>query len=160
MTELNTSDVLFLCTGNAARSVIAAAALSARRPDLRVGSAGTLAVDGQPMSWRTRAALEDIGVAPPPHRSRQCVAADVDGATLIVGLAPEHVAWVRREHPRAAERTGTLRRLCTGTPTSLAAVDLEAWEEIADPAGGELEVFLACAREISGLVDQLAARLG
>ncbi len=152
--------VLFLCTGNAARSVIAAAALSARRPDLRIGSAGTLAVDGQPMSWRTRAALEEIGLAAPPHRSRQCATSDVEGAALIVGMAPEHVAWVRREHPHAAERTATLRRLCAGSPTRLAAVELEPWEEIADPGGGEVEAFLACAREISVLVGQLAARLG
>ncbi len=155
----STSDVLFLCTGNAARSVIAAAALSARRPDLRVGSAGTLAVDGQPMSWRTRAALEEIGVAPPSHRSRQCCRADLDGAALVVGLAPEHVAWVRREHPVAASRTGTLRRLCRDGDAGLEHVELEPWEEVADPGGGELDVFLTCARDIAGLIDQLAARL-
>ena len=94
--------VLFLCTGNAARSVIAGAALQARLPDLEIETAGTLAIDGQPMSWRTRAALEHVGLAAPAHRSRQATARDVERAELVIGLAPEHVAWVRREYPPAA----------------------------------------------------------
>jgi protein-tyrosine-phosphatase len=35
------SSILFLCTGNAARSVIAGVALRQRRPDLDVETAGT-----------------------------------------------------------------------------------------------------------------------
>ena len=49
--------VVLLCTGNAARSVMAGAALAAHLPDWHVTTAGTLVVEGQPMSWRTRAAL-------------------------------------------------------------------------------------------------------
>ena len=53
--------MVFLCTGNAARSVMAGAALAALLPDRPVRTAGTLVVEGQPMSWRTRAALESVG---------------------------------------------------------------------------------------------------
>ncbi|MBI2708417.1 MAG: hypothetical protein HYX34_01780 [Actinobacteria bacterium] len=165
------SSVLFLCTGNAARSVIAGAALAAKLPHLPVSTGGTLVIDGQPMSWRTRAALRAVGLDPPPHRSRQCTAADLEHATLVVGLAPEHVAWVRREHPAAADRTGTLKRLARDLPAvpgalaervaalRLAGIGLEGWEEVVDPGGGDAEEFEACAHEVVALVDRLAETL-
>jgi protein-tyrosine-phosphatase len=168
-------DVLFLCTGNAARSVMAGAALRHRRPELHVETAGTLSVDGQPFSWRTRTALEEVGLAWPAHwprhASRQVRRSHLHRAELIVGLAPEHVTWVRREHAEVAARTATLIRLTKelappAAPLAervaaldLASVTLEDWEEVVDPGGGEVDVFIACAREIVVLVDRLAELL-
>jgi len=163
--------VVFLCTGNAARSVMGGAALAAHLPHWTISTAGTLVVEGQPMSWRTRAALEGVGLDAPAHRSRQATAAELAGAALVIGLAPEHVAWVRRTHPEAAGRTGTLRRLARdlappppGLDARVAAlglghVELEPWEEIVDPGGGDADTFAACAVEVTDLVARLAPRL-
>ncbi len=162
---------MFLCTGNAARSVMGGAALAAHLPDWHVTTAGTLVVEGQPMSWRTKAALESVGLAVPSHRSRQATAAELDHAVLVVALAPEHVRWVRRTHPPAAARTATLRRLARDLPEHgaplpervaelrLADVELEDWEEVVDPGGGDAEVFATCAAEVVDLVARLAPRL-
>lgn len=163
--------LLILCTGNATRSVLAGAVLRTHLPDTEVATAGTLSIDGLPMSWRTKAGFEHVGVPVPNHRSRQARADDIEAATLIIGAAPEHVAWVRREHPSAAARTATLRRLhrelaADDRPLAervaelhLADVELEPWEEIVDPGGGEVEAFTACAREVVDLIDELVDRL-
>ena len=163
--------ILFLCTGNAARSVMAGAALAARLPEVVVETAGTLTVDGQPMSWRTRTALESVGLEPPHHRSRQASHADLDRATLVVALAPEHVQWVRRNHATAAARTATLKRLVRDlvadgrsladrvADLQLDQVELEDWEEVLDPGGGDVDVFVACAHEVDDLIERLAVVL-
>jgi len=165
------STILVLCTGNATRSVIAGAVLRAHLPDVEVVTAGTMSIDGLPMSWRTKAGLQFVGVPAPNHRSRQVQPADLDRAALVIALAPEHVQWVRREHPAAAAKTVTLRRLARQLPADdtplaarvaalgLADVELAAWEEVVDPGGGEVEAFTACAREVVDLVDALADRL-
>jgi protein-tyrosine-phosphatase len=159
--------VLFVCTGNAARSVMAGVMFAALAPDWEVTSAGTHCVEGQPVSWRTEEALVALGYSARGHRSRQLRDTDLEQADLVVALAPEHVVFIRRVHPEFAARTATLKRLTrdlTGgldgvDSLRLASVALAAWEEVEDPAGGEIEVFHACAAEVQDLTTQLVGRL-
>lgn len=163
--------VLFLCTGNAARSVMGGAVLSHLTDAVRVTTAGTHVIEGQPMSWRTRDALGAIGVDVPLHRSRQIVDDQLADVDLVVAFAAEHVRYVRRRHPNAADRTATIKRLCRDLPATegaladrvqslqLADVELEPWEELDDPAGGDAEVFVTTAQQVRELVSELAAAI-
>lgn len=163
--------IITLCTGNAARSVMAGAVLVAADPGLEVITAGTHVIDGQPMSWRTREALADLGLEASHHRSAQLRPGDLERADLVLAMAAEHVRYVRREHPEVADRTATLKRLARDLADGpeplrerLAALDLvhvalDEDEDVADPAGGDEQVYVDCAREIDGLLAALLPRL-
>ena len=157
--------LMTLCTGNAARSVMAGAMLQATR--LPIVTAGTHVVEGQPMSRRTRAALEAVGYNADGHRSHQVTEADIDSSVLILAMAAEHVAYIRRKHPDAAHRTASIKRLVRDLPPGpapladrlavlgLDQVELAEWEDVEDPAGGDDAVYVSCAEELADLCARL-----
>lgn len=136
-----------------------------------VTSAGTHVVENQPMSRRTRAALDMLGVVPGHHRSHQLTAADVDRADLIVAMEGEHVRYVRRRHPQGAARTATICYLASELAAGpeplrerVAALGLEdiapeIQGDVADPAGAEEPEYVRCAQQLSALLESLAPRL-
>jgi protein-tyrosine-phosphatase len=150
---------------------MAGAVLREHVPGLKLSTSGTHVIEGMPMSWRTRDAIAALDIPVPDHRSRQATATELDSADLVIALAREHVSWMRRTHPRAAAHTATLKRLARDLPTGPVAlserlealhldqVELEPWEDVVDPAGGDLEIFVACAREIADLLHEIIPRL-
>ncbi len=175
--------ILMLCTGNAARSVMAEVLLSAMRQDITVSSAGTLAVEGQPLSMRTRHALEYMEMPVPfHHRSRELTADDAAAADLVVAMERGHVRYVRRYFPDVARKVATLGWLAEELPPGmeplgdrvsslhLDSVDLDMQPEVADPAdaiipdgadrlGREMQVYVDCALELRDLIQKLENRL-
>ncbi len=169
------TELLVLCTGNAARSVMAGFMLDALwngRPDpLNVVTAGTHVIDGQPMGMRTRTALARIpelaGADFHRHRSRQVHGVDLVHAELVVVMEADHVRFVRRRFPDAAAKTATIRRLCGELPPSppalgervaalrLGEVEVADTEDVVDPAGHEGDVYAACADELWALCRRL-----
>jgi protein-tyrosine phosphatase len=170
------TDLLVLCTGNAARSVMAGFmldVLAEGRPGdpLRVVTAGTHTIDGQPMGMRTRTALTRLPAMADVdfrrHRSRQVHGVDLVHAELVVVMEADHVRFVRRQFPDAAAKTATIRHLCTQLPAAppglvervasldLAAVELDDADDVLDPAGEEADVYAACVDELWELCQSL-----
>lgn len=164
--------ILFVCTGNAARSVMGAAVLRTLTDGFTVTSAGTHSIPGLPMSTRTRSALESVGAADPDHRSTQADETNTRPAALIAIFEPMHLTWFRRELPALAARVGSLPRLARDLAAGPAATlservaaleladhEFEPWEEVVDPAGGQLPEFEQAAHQIHALTTTLAGRL-
>ena len=163
--------MVFVCTGNAARSVMGGAVLNAVAPGMKTTTAGTHVIEGQPISWRTRDALATVGLKADSHRSRQLRPEDVTHGDIIVGFEAIHVGWIRRNYPEAAGKTATLKYLVDHLAPSggtldwrlhqlgLDAVVLERQEDVVDPAGGDIEDYRACVAEVDHLVRELIPRL-
>lgn len=175
------TDLLVLCTGNASRSVMAGFMLEHLKgerdveQELQIVTAGTHTIDGQPMGMRTRTALQTIpelaDVSFIRHRSRQVYEADVVRADLIVVMEADHVRFVRRTFPAAADRTATIKRLCLDLPPpppalgarlaalKLGEAELDDADDVIDPAGHDAEVYAATAAELWRLCQTLIGLL-
>lgn len=157
-------DILFVCTGNATRSVIAEALTRRDFPRLKVSSAGTFAIPGLASSHRTLAALDAVGVSARGHRSRPLTDDLCTESNLIICFELDHVRYIRRRHADAANRTATLGRLLMTDadpwilPTHLAEEPLTEWPVHDDPAGGDVETFVTCAQSIASELAMFLAR--
>jgi protein-tyrosine-phosphatase len=86
-------------------------------------------------------------------------------------MEADHVRFVRRQYPEAADRTATIRRLCEdlppGSPSlseriaalALADATLSEEDDVIDPAGGEGAEYEACVTELWALCRRLITLL-
>ena len=165
------ANLLFVCTGNAARSVMAVTMMRDMTSTMEIRGAGTFSISGLPMSQRTREALAKMNLSDPHHRSQQLESEDCHWADLILVFEAEHVQYIRRKHPEVSSITGTLPRIAKFLKASQADfghrvsalqlddVMIEPWEEVQDPAGGDQGIFDACAEEINGYISSLQENL-
>ncbi|GAA0671070.1 hypothetical protein GCM10010193_24070 [Kitasatospora atroaurantiaca] len=173
--------VLFVCTGNMYRSPIAERLLPVHLGEagigFRIGSAGTQARPGAPMSPRTVDLVEELGGEAGEFAARRLSAELVASADLVLGLAREHREAAVRLHPVALRRCFTLEEFVRlagtedldGGPRAAVAraaasrgrapaVAAEA-DDIEDPDGRPLEDLRACAVRIDRALRRAAAAL-
>jgi protein-tyrosine-phosphatase len=173
-TSLN---IVTLCTGNVARSVMLGYMLVALAEDSgeqwSVRTAGTLVAEGSAMSSRTRSALlgiQELGERRyGAHRSHQIDEDDVEWADVILASEADHVRFVRAQFDVANAKTVQLVQFVRRAPMDvpfteqLAAVselDPSSVFDVVDPAGGDQNVYDMCASQLWDLAKAFALLVG
>jgi protein-tyrosine phosphatase len=157
--------ILTLCTGNVARSVMLGymftSLAEANGLEWSVRTAGTHVIEGSAMSARTRdalTALPDLGEHRyGQHRSHQLAGEDVEWADVIVASEASHVNFVRQNFESSAAKTVTLGQFLLEAPLdapfedqvrAVAALAPDEDLDVIDPAGGNQDVYDACATQL------------
>ena len=170
--------VLFVCTGNICRSPTAEAIARrelARYPGipLRVSSAGSHALEGNPAASRSLLAAASRGASLERHFARELTRRRVRAADLVLCMAAEHRPFVLSYDRSAAGRTFLLASFArvaaewgwlATSPADLVALAAEHarvldGDDIDDPLGHPAEAYAACAERLDGLVTPVIAAL-
>lgn len=175
--------MFFVCTGNQARSPIAAAwtARALEGLPVEVGSAGTLPRLPSPVLLEAGAIAGQLGLDVALHRSSHVASHDLSGIDLVVGFELQHVAGAVVDGGAPAEKAFLLKelvRLARSIPPPPHEDPLERaramieradalrretgpslGEEIRDPAGRKIRPFREIVFEVVRTCDEMVAVL-
>ena len=145
--------IVFVCTGNVCRSPMAAGffydKLVREKADgrVRVRSAGTWALEGQPASAYALQVMNEHGLDISQHRGRNLTQEDVDGADLVLVMTKRHADIIARDMQPGDGKMYLLSEMAGKA------------QDIEDPYGGSLHEYRRTAVELEEWVERGYARI-
>ncbi|MDE1921044.1 MAG: threonylcarbamoyl-AMP synthase [Candidatus Omnitrophica bacterium] len=144
--------ILFVCTGNSCRSVMAEYLLRAKligRQDVEVHSAGTSVFFRSPASQETIAVLRDKGINAAAHISRPLGTIMLKKSDLIFAMTRAHRAQILERVPSVEKRVYCLREFA-GTHRGI-QTDLD----VPDPIGQPHAAYQECLDMVEEAVEKI-----
>jgi protein-tyrosine-phosphatase len=145
--------LLFVCTGNTCRSAMAEGIMKdilkkRKRDDIQVYSAGLCAISNGRASDEAIEALRIDGIDIENHRSTPITKDILDNADLIITMTKSHKDVILMRFPYMKGKVYTLKECAYGVN-----------EDILDPFGGDLEVYIRTKGEIKKALNLLMEKI-
>ena len=142
--------IMFVCTGNTCRSPMAAVMATQLFAEAglvaEVFSAGLYAINGQPASHNAISVMKESGLCLLSHRAAPVSGSILSEIMLVLTMTWSHREALQLRYPSAQNKIFTLAEFVGDSMN------------IADPYGGDLEEYRACAAQIKTVLIQVVEK--